>query len=280
MQITQAVDSTTANVWIPELWSAEAIVARQKRLVLAGLADRKYEATLRYGDIVNIGTIGHLTAQTKAKSTNQALVYETVTETSQQLTVATWEYNGIAVETIVTKQAMIDLMTKYAPEQGYALDLAVDDVLAGLIDDFTTNNVGALAQPLTYDDVLEGEQMLNDVDAPREGRYHYVSPAQFTDWCKDDRFIKGDYGDVHNGPIAERGWLNYPCYQSTNVEGSNAAGHDNGFIQKSCFGLVMQLTPRAHKQFDIDYLCDKVVLEQLYGSKTLREDHGVWMKGL
>ncbi len=273
-------DSTTSDVWFPEMWSAEAIIARPQRLVLAGLADRRYEKTLKYGDIVNINNRSHLTAQTKAKSTNAALVYETVTDTQVQLTVATWEYSGIAVETIVDKQAMIDLMTAYAPEQGYALDLAVDDVLAGLIDDFTTNTVGAMGQPLTYDEVLDGIQYLNDANAPQEGRYHYVSPATFTDWCKDDRFIKDSYGDVHNGPITDRGWLGYPCYQSTNVEGSNAAGHDNAFIQKSCFALVMQMTPRAHKQFDIDYLCDKIVLEQLYGTRTLREDHGVWMKGL
>ena len=41
----------------------------------------------------------------------------------------------------------------------------------------------------------------------------------------------------------------------------------------------MQMTPTAHSQFDIDYLADKVVIEQVHGSSEQRDDHGVFMKG-
>ena len=30
---------------------------------------------------------------------------------------------------------------------------------------------------------------------------------------------------------------------------------------------------------DIDYLCDKVAIQQLHGSREMRDDHGVWLKG-
>ncbi len=277
---TEFIDSTTANVWIPEIWAKEAVVSREKNLVLAALVDHKWADVLKYGDIINYGTIGSLTAQTKAKSTNAALVFETVTETSAQISVATWEYNGIAVERIIDVQCMIDLAAQYAPKQMHALDMAVDDVLAGLIDDLTTTTVGDLGTALSYDDVLTSVQGLDDNNVPQEGRFFYTSPAQYYDWCKLDTFIRSDYASVTNGPLAKRGWLDIPAYRSTNCEGDNTSGHDNGLIQTEAFALVMQKSPTPERQFDINYLVDKIVLWQLYGTKTIRETFGVFMKGL
>ena len=283
---TEFIDSTTADAFIAEYWSKQAIVARQQRLVFASLVDLRYKAELAHGDILNIGSIGNLTAQSKAKSTNAAIVYETITETNIQLTVATWEYQGIATEKIVDVQAFFNMAAKYAPKQGYALDLAVDDVLAGLVDDFSTNIVGALAVPLDYDDVLEGYQALDDANAPEEDRVIIASPNQITEWMKLDAFIHGDYTSIHGGvgqPAGRaytRSWLGMPVYKSTNVEGTNAAGHDNCMMHKDALALVMQMNPLSHSFFDIDYLCQKTVLEQLYGSREIRDDHGVWLRGL
>jgi hypothetical protein len=41
----------------------------------------------------------------------------------------------------------------------------------------------------------------------------------------------------------------------------------------------MQISPKTYHQFDIDYIVDKVVIEQLYGTREIRDDHGVWMQG-
>lgn len=252
------------------------------------MAGTDYRETLKYGDIVNIGTIGNLTAQTKAKSSNTALSFETVTELTTALTVATWEYSGIAVETIVNKQAMIDMLSKYAPKQGYALDVAVDDVLAGLPDD-STNSVGTLGLSLTYEDVLDAQQYLMDANVELDSIVMTVSPAQLQDWMTLDTFMKSNYNQIHGDPgNTKKSWLGMPVYVSTNVEGSNAAGHDNCmFKAKEAFQLVMQIVPTAHRQFDINYLVDKVVLEQLYGTKIMPDADSVttyslsvWMKGL
>ena len=78
-----------------------------------------------------------------------------------------------------------------------------------------------------------------------------------------------------------------PVYKTTNVEGSNAAGHDNCMMNRDGLQLVMSISPRAHKDFAINYLGDKIFLEQLYGTKlmpiarsvTTYEDV-IWMKGL
>ena len=284
---SEFIDSTTADVFIPELWSNEAVVAREQNLVFASLVDRRFEKSLTFGDTIHVPNVSNLTAQTKNKANNTALSYETVSETqAANISIATWEYSGIAVESIVKVQANRDMLKLYAGKMGYALDLAVDDVLAGLVDDFTANYTGTLAVSLTYDDVLTGNQQLDDANAPEDGRVIVASPAQIADWMKLDVFIRSDYTSVHGtvgapaGNHYTRSWLGIPVYKSTNVEGSNGAGHDNAMFHKEALALVMQMKPTTHSMYDIDYLVDKVVMEQLYGTAEIRDDHGSWLKGL
>ncbi len=212
--------------------------------------------------------------------------FETQTETNTQINVATWEYVGIAVESIVKVQAKRDLLKAYAGKMGYALALAVDDVGAGLIDD-VTNTVGTLAVENTDDDFLRARQYLNDANAPGGERFIVVSPAAETGLLKLDRYVANEYSAVHGTGARETAleqayvtsFYRMPVYVSTNVEGSNAAGHDNGMFQREAFALILQMKPTTHYQYDINYLVDKVVMENLYGWKEMRDDHAVFVKG-
>lgn len=284
---TEFIDSTTADVFIPEIWSALAIVAREARLVFANLVDRRYEDSLRFGDTIHVPSIGNLTAQTKTKASNSAIVYETVTETNVDITIATWEYSAIAVESIVKVQGNRDLLKAYAGKMGFALDLAVDDVVAGLVDDFG-NAVGTLGTPVSYVDWLRARQYLDDSNAPEEDRVMVISPAEESNTMQLDHFINNDYSVLRNGTGGQTGdsskgfigrWLGMPIHKSTNVEGSNAAGHDNAMFQKQALCLVMQMKPTSHSMYDIDFFVDKVAMETLYGSREMRDDHGVFVRG-
>lgn len=283
---TEFIDSTTADVFIPEWWSALAIVAREQRLVFAKSVDRRYEEGLTMGDIVHVPSLGNLAAQTKTKGTNAAIVYETVTETNTDITIATWEYSAIAVESIVKVQGNRDLLKSYAGKMGYALDLAIDDVLAGLVDD-RTNAVGSLLSPLSYNDLLRARQYLDDANAPEEDRYIVVAPAEEANMMKLDHFINRDYAILHGEAgqtkDSSRGfigsWLGFGIYKSTNVEGSNAAGHDNSMHQRQAYALVHQMKPTPWHMTDTDYFVHKVALENLYGTAAMRNDHGVFMRG-
>ena len=280
---TEFIDNTTADVFIPELWSMEAIVARENQLVFANLVDRKFEKGLSFGDTIHVPGVSNLAVRTK--STNGAVEYETVTESNTDISIATHEYAAIALENITRVQNNRDQLKLYAGKLGYALALAVDDVLAGLVDDFS-NTVGTLAVELTDDELLRARQYLDDADAPQDSRVMVVSPAQETGLLKLDRFVHNDYESVH-GPARETGlekayvssFMGMPIYRSVNVEGTNSTGHDNGMFQKEALALVMQIAPKTYHQFDIDYIVDKVVVEQLYGTKEMRDDHGVFMKG-
>lgn len=281
------IDAVTADVFIKEVWSKRAIVAREQELVFAELVNRQFDDELSVGDTIHVPTRSHLSVQTKHISNNAATIFETITETNTDIVVQTWEYQAIALETYTKKQSNRDLLAFYAPEQGYALALSIDDVLAGLVDDFT-QTVGTLAQPMTYaTEILGARQKLDDANAPNEGRAWVLSPAEEANWMNMDQFVNRDYEVLH-GEVGKKGLnrayigrvLGDPVYKSTNVEGSNAAGHDNAYFHKEALALVVQLHATTHMQFDINYLANKVVVEQIHGSKEMRDDHGVFAKGL
>jgi hypothetical protein len=280
---TEFIDNTTADAFIPEVWSKKAIVAREAELVFADLFDRSYEGEMSYGDTLHVPSVTNLSAQTK--SVNTAIVYETQTEANTDITVTTWEYSAFAIETKTKKQAMQDLVRRYAPKQGYALGLSMDAVGAGLVDDFGTNIVGTLGTPTSYSDWLLAEQYLNDANVPMDGRFIVISPAEKKNLMEMDQFVNRDYEKLQSADTPRKDlrrigtWLTYPVYMSTHVEGSNAAGHDNVMAHRDAAALVVQIDMPSYHFFDIDYFADKYAVECLYGWKEMRDDHGVWVRG-
>ena len=280
---TEFIDNTTADVFIPEIWSPLAIVAREQQLVFAKLVDRRFEDGLSAGDTIHVPGVSDMAARTK--STNTAITYETVTESNTDITIGTHKYAAIAVESITKVQNNRDQLALYAGKLGYALGLDVDDTLAGLPDNFS-QTVGTLAAENTYHDYLRAIQYLDDANAPAESRYFVISPAAEVGLMKADIYTNNDYSMLHGegrNTALEfayvSSFLNIPVYKTTNVEGTNSAGHDNTLFQKESIALVMQMAPQMHSMFDIDYFADKVAIEQLYGTQEMRDDHGVWIKG-
>ena len=278
------IDNTTADSSIPEIWSKKAQIARENQLLFANLFDRQYESELSVGDILNVTPIGNLTAQTK--SANTAITYETETPTNLQITVNVWEHASFAVETKTKKQSHLDLAKKYAPKQGYALGLAIDDVGAGLPDDFSVSPQGTLGVPTSYSTWLAAQQALDDANVPQEGRFIGISPAERKNLMEMDQFIAAEYSKLQNDtrpPKVTKSqigtWMGNPVHMSVNIEGSNAAGHDNFLAHKEALALIVQIDMPSYYFFDIDYFAHKYAMESLYGWKEMRDDHGNWVKG-
>lgn len=274
--VTEFIDITTADVYLEEKWSKKATIAREKRLVFATSVDRQFEAELKRGQILHIGNITQPTA--RSKSVNTAISYETVTETEKNITINTYYYTAIALEDVIEPMISINIVEKYLPGLGYGLGLQEDSDLAALIDDGTiTNSVGTLATGLTYDNLVRGDQYLNDADVPQEDRCIIISPAEKANMLKMDQFINKDYSDIRTGILGA--WMSYPIWVSNNTNGTNAAGHDNVMMHKECIAHVSQIQPKVRTFWDIDYQCAKMTALTTYGSVIRRADHGVWLKG-
>ena len=282
---TEFFDVTIADQLIPEIWSKYVIRAREQKLCFARLATRKYEDDLSYGDLIRVPQVAHLNARTKNLSSNTAVTFETDTSTAVQITIGTWSYVAMAVETATAKQSYKDIIELYAPEMGYALAVAVDDDLAALVDDFSTNVVGALGAMPTYEQFLEARRKLNDANVPRKGRVGVFSPMAEEGFLQLDQFVRNDYSKIQGSKDDDDdmgyvgSWFGIPIYVSTNVEGDNTAGHDNTIMHSEAIACCMQMEPTTHRWLDINYLANKVVTEQLYGVKEMRDDHGVWVAG-
>ncbi len=276
---TEFIDATTAAIFIPVLWSREAIIAREQALVFANLVNRVFEKELSFGGSLHVPNVSNFTAQSKNTSSNAAVVWETVTEANTDLTIDQWKYHGLALESFTKKQAMQDILARYAPKQGYALAQVIDDALATLVLSLT-QTVGALANDLTYEDALRAVQYLNDANAPQTDRNWIISPATVTGFMKLDQVVNDDYkalnGQYQQGAADsyQGRWMRTPIYMTTNVDGSNAAGHSNALLQKEAFALAVQMEPVEHSWFDVNYLADKHITEEIYGSAIMRNDHG------
>lgn len=274
---TEFIDVTTADVFLGEIWAKEATIAREANLVFGKCVDRKLEPQIKKGQIIHLGNISNLAAQ--SKSANTAVSYETVTETEVNLTIDQHYYAAFAVEDIIKIQSMQDLRMRYSPKLGYALALQEDDSLAALVDAFS-QTVGTLATELTDDNVIRADQYLNDANAPPDERFIVVSPAQKAGFLKLDKFVHRDYGReeaVTKGKLG--GIYGYDVLVSTNVDGTNAAGHDNAMFHREAIAAATQIEPKVVSDYDIDYLCDKVVAQQLWGVIEVRDDHGCCMYG-
>ena len=281
---TEFIDVTTAAAFIPEIWAKAVLIVRENSLVFMPLINRQYETELSFGDTLHVNSVSDLSV--RAKTANTAITYETVTESATDITVSTHKYVAMAVESIVKVQADRDQMALYSGKMGHALAKDLDDAIAVLVDAFT-QTVGTLGVSLSDDNLLRAIQYLDDADAPTDNRNIVTSNPQSIEFLKFDRFVHNDYDRLRgelNTSAKEmayiKSFLNMPMFKSVNVDGTNAAGHDNVMMHKEALAMILQMEPTPHADFDIDYFADKVAIEQLYGTKEMRDDHGVWMKGL
>ena len=161
------------------------------------------------------------------------------------------------------------------------VNLAIDDTLAALPDDFT-QTVGSLTVDNTDDDVRRADQYLNDANAPSDGRFFGMSPATKNSMLSIDRYassdfnrggganiIKGEFGEIYG----------YRTFVSTNIEGSNSVGHDNTIHQRDAIALALRMKPKSRTFDDILNQSTQFSIAAIWGVVETRDDHGCWVKG-
>ena len=286
---TEFIDNTNAAVFLPVIYSLQAVVARDKNTLMSGLVNKTFEKDLSVGKDVKIPNISHLTTA-RTKSANTAITYEAITETNQTLTVNTHNYQAIAIESITELQTDRDLKMKYSAQMGYSLALAFDDSLTAYFDDFTkifgTDNVA-----ITADNILAAIAYLNSKDVPKTDRWFVVSNEQavaFLSTTSDYNkpFVNNDYSKLQ-GKFAQHpamgesyvtSWVGLPIYETSNTP-AGTAGHKMCIAHREAIAAVMQMSPKTWTFDDIDYFAHKMAIEQVYGSKVIRSDHAVYIKG-
>lgn len=288
--------TTTADTAIPEVWSKLTYDYREANLLWVNLYDRKYEEEFKgiALDRVNIqgidvfSTGGEAGTHANTLGVGGTLTYDAARfQTQRILIVDTHAYQAFDLETEAEMMTNIDLLDRLAKAAAYAVAHRIDDDAAAFADDsHSSQTVGALATPLADSDITRSVQYLDDARAPETERYFVLSPAERRNLLAIDKFINQLYAKAVGSMDADKirghvaNILGLEWFVSQNVEGSNAAGHDNFIFHKDCVAALIMDNMRTASQYEIDTDSTKYAVHSIYGMLEIRTDHGVFARGL
>ena len=282
--MSTSITSTTAATTNPAITSKETIDFREANLAFEGTVSRKYYDEARVGTTIRwslISAPNSGAARTKSEgNSGNDITYDATTETSVTLTFNQHVYSAYELEEFEENMSIVDLEAKYTKAAAYVVNLNIDDTLAGLVDNFS-NTTGTLTVDATDDDVRRCLQYLEDANAPMDRRWFAMSPACKNSMLGIDRYASSDFNRGGGANIVRGSFgdiYGLTAWQSTNVEGTNAAGHDNGIYQSDAIALGMRMQPRTHKFDDIQNLSRQVAVSAIYGVIETRDDHGTWLQ--
>lgn len=290
---------TTADKFIPEIWSDEVVATYKKNLVLANLI-KKLSFKGKKGDTLHIPKPGRGSANAKAASTQVTLNTDTATEINVLID-KHFEYS-ILIEDIVDVQALASMRQFYTDDAGYALARQVDTSLiqlgrgvnggagtaaydtAYLGSNGTTAYVAASNNEAAITDaaIRRSIQRLDDNDVPMDGRFLIVPPSSRNTLMGIARFTEQAFvGEIGGGNTIRNGEVGnvygVPVFVSTNADttsGSGAAriallGHRDFAV------LAEQMAVRSQTQYKQEYLGNLFTADTIYGVKELRDGSAV-----
>ena len=267
--------TTTGAVFIPEVWSAEVLRATENALVMAPLVKRFDSLVTGKGDTINIPNLSNLTATNKSANTQVSL--QSPTESNTQILLNTHKESSFLVEDFLKVQSNYDLMAEYTSKAGFAIAQAVDTDLLGEYANFTNTDVGTYGADITDAVVLAADEALDLANAPMEDRYFVIYPTQKTALLRIDKFVKADYMGQYNEPTIVRTGPNSRYYWGeiyvTPVYYTKQT--HNIYFHKEAIALAMQISPRTQADYILEYLGNLVVVDTIYGIKTIRGAFGI-----
>ena len=289
---TTDTDTTNLSSSVPQMYSHMTADYREANFLYVNLFDRKYEADLSEGDRVFIHGVDRFQAETASQANTLGTAGGSLTFDEANLIARisliadTHIYQAFDLEYEADLFSNIGLMEKLTKASGYAVAHRIDDDAAGLIDNFS-QTVGTLAVGFTESDIKRGVQYLNDAFAPEDSRVFVFSPAEQMNLFGIERFVNAQYsasiGNV-NVDSKYKGYvtniLGMDWYMSLNVEGTNAAGHDNGMWQKEACATLIVEESRPVSHYEIGTDTTRYAVHAIYGFIEVRDDHGVFMKGM
>ena len=259
---------------------------RKANLAFSGTVSTRYRdeagvgTTIRWSPITlpNSGV-----ARTKAEgNSGNDITYDAQTEVAVTLTINQHMYSAFELEEFERNLSIVDQRRWYTEAAAYVLNVSIDDTLAALPDNAGTNIVGTLAIDLTDEDIRAADQGLNDANAPGDNRFFVMAPATKNSMLAIDRYASSDFnrGGGSNIIRGEFGEIyGFRSMVSTNVEGSNAAGHDNSLHHRDAFAMAMRMSAKTRRFDDIQNLSEQLAISAIWGVVETRDDHAVWGRG-
>ena len=300
---TNHVTTTTADKFIPEIWSDEVVAAYKSNLVAANVFS-KMAFKGKKGDTLHIPKPTRGSASAKAASTQVTLIAATETEIQVSIN-KHFEYSRL-IEDIVEAQALASLRKFYTDDAGYALAKQVDTDLIQLgravgsgtaystaasttnafigsngttVYNSSSSNAAALADA----GIRRSIQRLDDADVPMTDRCLIVPPSTRNTLMGIARFTEQAFvGEEANANTIRNGMIGdlygVKAYVSTNADsGAGSSGADRICLlaHKDAFVLAEQMGVRSQTQYKQEYLGTLFTSDMLYGVAELRDSSAV-----
>ena len=294
-----AVTTTSAANFIPEVWSDEIVAAYKRNLVMANLV-KKMNFKGKKGDTVHIPAPVRGSASAKGATNAVTLIVNTESEVQVSIN-KHYEYSRL-IEDIVEAQALNSLRNFYTGDAGYALAKQVDTDLVQLgrafngatvgTDDYATaasstkayiggdgttayNSSTSNASALTDAAIRRTIQRLDDNDTPMDGRFFIIPPSSRNTLMGLARYTEqafvGNGDAIRNGEIGNL--YGIPVFVTSNAD----TGAGNSTTDRICLMghkesmvLVEQQAVRAQTQYKQEYLGTLFTSDTLYGVQALR----------
>ncbi|MER7874836.1 N4-gp56 family major capsid protein [Streptomyces solisilvae] len=267
--------------FIPEVWSAELLVALEKSLVYAapGIVNRDYEGDIsQYGDTVHITSLGEPTVGTYTAHTD--ITIEDIDDTDTTLLINQSKYFAFEVDDVEKRQARNGgaLLSEQAHKAAYKLRDVADIHVAGLMAaGVAAGNLKAeatLADPAdAYDLLVDLGVTLDEDNVPSEGRWVVVTPKFHGLLQKDSRFVAA--GDPAAASTRANGLVGsaagFTIRKSNNAPDGPGAGAGKliiaGYSGAVTYAEQINNTEAARKEKGF---ADIVKGLHLYGAKVVR----------
>lgn len=243
---TNAVTTTSAATFIPEIWSDEVIAAYKANLVLANHVTRINHKGKK-GDTIHIPSPDRGAASAKTATSSVTIQAHTDSDISISIN-KHYEYSRL-IEDIAAKQALNSLRRFYTDDAGYSLARQVDQdlhILGAIAQsgaqystavvggdgsttwDPTASTYTGNGSSLTDAALRKMHQTLDDEDFPMMDRVLIIPPVEKNTLLGMARFTEqaftGDGSSIRNGKIGDV--YGSGVYVSTNCPWAHVDGAD------------------------------------------------------
>lgn len=277
--------------FVPEVWSAQLLVALRKTLIYAGpgVVNRDYEGEINEaGDTVRVTSISRPSVGDYIPGTTK-IVPQALASGQRTLVVDQAKFWSFEVDDVDARQQKGDFIPEATDEAGFALADVMDQYVAGL---YTAIPEGQRIAPVTidhsvataseqefeyrrvYDSILVPMKVrLDELNVPVQGRYAIIPPWVHGALLRDSRFIEADKsadaGALRNGQVGRAAGFDILSSNNTPepVPGQNViqAGNSRAITWAEQINKTEAFRPESS-------FSDAVKGLALYGAKVMRPD--------
>lgn len=213
----------TVNRFIPEVWSAQLFQDYDTKTVLAPLCNRNYEGEIREaGNRVKINAVGPITVNTYTKNSTSDITVQDLTDSGTFLDIDQQKYFAFQIDDVDQAQTKPKLMAEAVRKSGLALAKDADDFIAGLYTQAGASTYASLTVATTDYGFLticgRAMQLLDEMDAPTEGRYAVIPPFVNAQMVKQNLYLtQGLNASLFTAGYLGR-FMGFDVYMSNNLE--------------------------------------------------------------